>query len=225
MEDKKFIPVSELLVKLHHKFEQNFATAKPFAEFAANTESKARVLGLVRGFLERKAALKHQREIAAQFDEIFSDSTIAVYLAFIGLDVPARMLARRSLELGLVLLSAWDRPADYWAWKSHDEDVSFSKLLAHISSGGFKSFVREEGHITSDFDKAVSDLPVIYSELSNVVHPKVYNFETGNEAAFNITQGDLRETLRHIENMQRCLLTLLGTRFRDFDIATGKEKG
>jgi ferritin len=224
LEDIKFIPVSEILRKLHHKFGQNLSAANQYSDLAIQHESRARVLGIVRNFLEGKANLKHQHEIAVQFDEIFSDSTIALYLAFSGLNVPACMLARRSLELGLVLISGWDKPADYWAWMSHDEDVSFSKLVTYISSSGYKSFLQQEGELSIQFDKVIEVLPDIYSKLSNVVHPKIYNFETNGEAAFSIIEADLRKTLLQIEDVQKCLLTLLASRFKDFDVTKGAKK-
>jgi hypothetical protein len=124
------------------------------------------------------------------------------------------MLARRSLELGMVLVCYWDKPSDYWAWKSHDDDVSFSKLLTHLSSNGYDSFLTQEGSdATEQFDQVIADLPELYSKLSNVVHPKTYNFETAGEAAFNISEAELKTTLGRIKKVQECLLTLLMRRF------------
>jgi hypothetical protein len=214
LEDKVKIPISEILKRLHQKFDANLLESEKYCALAERHEANARKLGVTRNFLEKKAKSKHQVEIAAQFDEIFSDSIIALYFAFSGLDIPACMLARRSLELGLVLICYWDKPTDYWAWKSHDDDVSFSKLLAHFSSEGYNSFLIQEGSdATDNFDKVITGLPKLYSKLSNVVHPKTYNFETSGEAAFNISEAELRTTLGRIKEVQDSLLTLLRRRF------------
>lgn len=214
LEDKINIQISEILKRLHQKFGNNLLESEKYCALAELHEANARRLGIMRNFLEKKATSKHQVEIAAQFDEIFSDSIVAVYFAFSGLDIPACMLARRSLELGLVLICYWDKPADYWAWKSHDDDVSFSKLLAHVSSEGYNSFLIQEGLPNTElFEKVIGSLPELYSKLSNVVHPKTYNFETGGEAAFNISEAELRTTLGRIKEVQESLLTLLKRRF------------
>ena len=49
-----------------------------------------------------------QLECAHLIEEIFADLSQAMYLLAIGLVVPARMLARRALELGLAIVYMWD---------------------------------------------------------------------------------------------------------------------
>jgi hypothetical protein len=214
LEDKINIPISEILKHLHQKFGNNLLESEKYCALAEKHEANARQLGATRDFLAKEAKSKHQAEIATQFDEIFSDSIVALYFAFSGLDIPACMLARRALELGLVLICYWDKPSDYWAWKEHDDDVSFSKLLAHLSSDGYNSFLIQEGSTdTTRFKKVIASLPDLYSRLSNVVHPKTYNFETSGEATFNITEAELRSTLSRIKEVQECLLLLLHRRF------------
>ncbi|MFA6016377.1 MAG: hypothetical protein WC742_15065 [Gallionellaceae bacterium] len=214
MEDKKTVPLSTILEKLHVKFGINISSAAKYDELAAPHEEGARRLGNARSVLQLLAKAKHQNEMAGLCDELFVDSTAALYLTFSGLDVPACMLARRSLELGLVLVCYWDSPVDYWAWKSHDEDISFSKLHSYISSDGYISFLTEEGKETTEkFVDVVKHMPDLYSKLSNVVHPKIYNFEITSNDVFGISDSELRETLKRIKSVQDCLLSILETRF------------
>ena len=64
----------------------------------------ARTLASARDYLETRAdTAQHQRELARYLDEVFGDLICALYLTFCGMNVPARMLLRRSLELGLVI--------------------------------------------------------------------------------------------------------------------------
>ena len=218
MEDEKTVPLSAILEKLHIKLGNNISCAAKYDELTIPHEEGARRLGNARSVLKHLAKAKHQNEMADQFDELFIDSTAALYLTFSGLDVPACMLARRSLELGLVLVCYWDSPVDYWAWKSHDADISFSKLYSYISSDGYKSFLAEEGKDNSEkFLDVINNMPKLYSTLSNVVHPKIYNFEITSDEVFGISESELRETLQRIKSVQDCLLVILETRFPEMN--------
>jgi len=224
LEDKKNKTTFDILTELHQKFGKNLEAAKSFPKLAEEHEVRARRIAISREYLNNVAELKHHKEIASQFDEIFSESIISIYLASCGLNVASSMLIRRSLELGLVLVCYWDKPADYWAWKSHDEDISFSKLASHFLNDGYTTFLLEEGGAKSqDFERLIQELPNLYSKLSNVVHPKVYNFETASVKAFSLIETDLKRSLASIAEVQKTLLIILLARFPGLQARFDKE--
>lgn len=214
MEDLKRRPVNEIIGLLHMKFSQNIASAEGCAHLAGRHEARARKIGIARDYLEGAADTKHRRDIALAFDEVFGDSIISMYFAFCGLDVPSKMLMRRALELGMVLVCYWDMPAEYWKWKGLDEDISFSKLHSLLTSTGYYLFLKEEyGNVVDESDEVVLKLPALYSRLSNVIHPKPYNFETKDISCFSFEASDLSGTLSLLGETQVALLSILSRRF------------
>ena len=214
LHDEKPLPLSEILAELNRKFTSNLQSSAQYAGLAQSQEVQGRRFCVTRNYLEEAARRPHEKAIAVEFDEIFGDSISSLYLAFCGLDNPARMLTRRALELGLVLICYWDRPAEYWGWKSHDDDVSFSKLLQYLNTPGYLTLLDSEGNArTGAMTERLATLPSLYSKLSNVVHPKPYHFETGHPQAFEFTEADLRKTLALLLEAQAAVLDLLISRF------------
>jgi hypothetical protein len=223
-DDHRPVSLEKILLGLQAKFGTNLTAALPFAGLAQQHEVRSRRFGLAREFMAAQANQTHQKELALKVDEVFGDFVCALYLAYCGMDVPARMLVRRALELTLVIVSCWDRPAEYWAWQTHDEDVSFTKIHQYLFSSGYKTFLEKEG--VSDVSKLVdclTKLQSIYSDLSNVVHPKPYNFETDSAHPFVFSKAELEKTLSLIGRGQTKLLQLLIFRFPDLQLIFDKD--
>lgn len=177
--DARPLSVAEVLEALHTKFSDNFETCKSVLFEAEQAEEKARIISAMSARLHTMAGENaHQRQLAMYVDEIFGDSICAIYLASCGLHVPAQMLLRRSLELGLVIAAYWDSPADFWQWREHDGDIRFAALSTTLSSAGYITFLNKLPRAQPVEASLFAGLQSLYSDLSNVVHPKPYNFAT-----------------------------------------------
>jgi len=108
-------------------------------------------------------------ECADILDEIFADFSQAMYLFSVGLIVPARMLIRQALELGIASVYMWDMPHEYWGWVKHGDDLSFSKMIEHLSSERYATHLRNINGITACNQ---AHLKGFYRSLSNTVHGK-----------------------------------------------------
>lgn len=215
--DARPLTVEELLSALHVKFSENFRASKPHADSANEVERQARSLSAASKILEKAAGdSTHRRELARYLDEVFGDSICAVYLSCCGMNVPARMLLRRSLELGLVVSAYWDSPVDFWTWREHDGDIRFATLCAHIRSEGYKTLCQKQARVSSvDSSKVLQNIDALYGDLSNVVHPKPYNFSTAGANAYMFNDETLRKTLSYAERVLATIATLLATRFAE----------
>ena len=58
-------------------------------------------------------------------------------------------------------------------------------------------------------------LKTLYSELSNVVHPKLYNFSTAGVGAYSFQPEDLVLTLSYAAKVHTAIATILSARFLD----------
>lgn len=213
-------PFPDLLQSLHDKFGVNLGLAKSRAEIAGKCELTSRIIQHIGVLLGKNAAvLEHQKLIAKSFDELFGDLTCAIYFAFCALDNPSRMILRRALELGLVCLAYWDDPRLFWQWKAHDGEVRFSDLFATVSNKGYMQFLSEEGWCTEgDVQLPLNVLKNEYSKLSNVVHPKLYNFETDLPHRFQFSESDLLTSIQAISMVEKSLLQLFLCRFRTIKV-------
>lgn len=215
--DARPLTVEELLSALHLKFSDNFRASKLHADRANEVERQARALSVASKMLEKAAGdSTHQRELARYLDEVFGDSICAVYLSCCGMNVPARMLLRRSLELGLVVAAYWDSPVDFWTWREHDGDIRFATLCAHIRSAGYNTLCQKQTHVSSvDSSKVLQDIDSLYGDLSNVVHPKPYNFSTAGANAYVFNDETLSKTLSYAGRVLTTIASLLATRFAE----------
>jgi hypothetical protein len=215
--DARPLTVEELLSALHLKFSDNFSVFKLHADSANEVERQARALSVASNMLEKTAGDSvHQRELARCLDEVFGDSICAVYLSCCGMNVPARMLLRRSLELGLVVAAYWDSPVDFWAWREHDGDIRFATLCTHIRSAGYTTLCQKQARVSSvDSSKVLQDIDSLYGDLSNVVHPKPYNFSTAGANAYVFNDETMRKTLSYAGRVLSTIATLLSARFAE----------
>jgi hypothetical protein len=222
-EDKRRRSSSELLHELHRKFSTNFTAGIAHSILVADVEARAKKLCDARVRLREISIGEHQRQLTLYLDEIFGDSICACYLSFCGMQIPARALLRRCLELGAAIAAYWDSPVQFWGWKEHDEDIRFSALFAHLQSAGFRTFCEKENPGTTDELVALSKVTELtYRELSDVIHPKPQKFATQFTDAYTFRVDDLRETLKLGESVQKIICGLLAARFSelDFDVAS-----
>jgi hypothetical protein len=212
--DSRPLSASELLERLHKKFAQNFASSVSFQVRAATAEQLARTLWEKRSGLNAPNRQRHQDELSVYLDEIFGDCVCALYLASCGLNVPARTLLRRSLELGLAITSYWDSPVEFWQWRMHDGDIKFSSLLAQLQTEGYSTFLAQlPRDKPPDISGTLERVRKLYSDLSNVVHPKPYNFSTGSGNGYDFSAGEYDRTVTYAEQVARALIELLDARF------------
>lgn len=214
--DSKPKALPELLIALHEKFGLNLKQGTKDYGLAEKHEIRARIIQHIGVILSKRTDnLEHQNLIAKYFDEIFGDMVCAIYFSFSGLDNPAKIILRRALELALVTVAYWDNPTAFWGWNSNNDDISFTELEKSISSMGYQKFIAVEGCGSStDTRDAVKMLKAQYSKLSNVVHPKPYNFETGFSNKFAFSSEDLKDSLEILENVQCPFIKLLLCRFK-----------
>ena len=212
--DARHLSAAELLKALHDKFSANFLAAAPRLHLADDAERRATALTKSSEVLKREAKAVHQQILATYFDEVFGDSVCALYLAGCGLTVPARMLLRRSLELGLVIIAYWDSAIEFWNWREHDGDIHFSELVGFLQRPAYLTFLCKESHgCAIDIAIILKDASGLYSALSNVVHPKPYNFSISGTSGYNFEEGDFRGTVDFCEKVHDVLIRLITARF------------
>lgn len=167
---------TEILRKLNHKFSSNLesAIASPLATLS-NIEIKTQVLGEFGVFLQKvDSKTPTQSQLAMVAEEVFADVVSSMYLASIGLVMPAHMSMRRALELGVALVYLWDLPHVFWGWKECDKDLSFSEMLEYLESKSYRSFLANT--INFPLDATLVDirrLREIYRITSNTTHGKI----------------------------------------------------
>lgn len=213
--DTRNVEFATILSALHAKFAQNQAKATVHVCDNKMSDALSTTFFHVSEFLHQAQDLKaHERLLAQYLKEVFADGVCATYLAFSGLDTPARILIRRMLELGYVFLAYFDNPARFWDWNSSDKDISFSDLESTLGSEGYIKFLSHASDVdTPTYRKTISSLRAVYGELSNVVHPKPYNFETNVDDAFGFNPTHLENVLRILSTVHKGLLFLIFCRF------------
>jgi len=215
--DAKPLTTDELLEALHKKFGENFSASKSGRHQADAAEAQARKISEVaQELFARTAPDSHQSLLATYLDEVFADAICALFLASCGLNVPARMLLRRSLELGVVVVAYWDDPASFYQWRDHDCDVRFSTLIAQLTREGYLTLLAKVNAGTRIDEKAVfGGLAALYGDLSDVVHPKPHNFATGGKRNYSFESDEFSCTVALAERVYRAVLGTLRARFPD----------
>lgn len=213
--DSRPLSVTELLSALNNKFRENYQTSATHQDFAKDAERLARKVSETAANLRAVAGSNdHQKYLADSVYEIFGDSVTALYLSCCGLVIPAKMLMRRSLELGMVVVSYWDNPASFHQWREHDGDIRFSDLLASVTAPGYLTYVSKlNGRKPEDIQKDFHGLAGLYSELSNVVHPKPYNIVTANPDAYGFDVEAYKAAISLSERTYESIYSVLNARF------------
>lgn len=141
--------------------------------------------------LKDQSSLKHHNDCCLIFDELFADTVSALYLASCAIDKPALVILRRVLELGLASVYLWDMPHMANAWRKYDQDLSFSEMLKHINSEGYRSYVSEETETQIETDLfPTNTCQQIYCYLSNIVHGKICSFESSLPDKFSFVEKE-----------------------------------
>lgn len=210
--------VKEILDALHKKFGSNLdliseeKTTQLFDSIDINSrtisEIKAALIKNCNGFEP------HKKKCAEILDEVFSDFSLAMYLSSIGLNVPARMSARRGFEQALAVVYMWDLPHEYWGWIGKDLDLSFSAMINHLNSSGYLEFMSKIGsQTTSNSFCDQAKFQKIYRILSNTVHGKTADLPPLSPQRFSSDQNGLDENLNLIIDTQNAIIQMLLERF------------
>jgi hypothetical protein len=210
-------PIVTLLTNLHSKFTANLGVLdRDVTALLEHIDLNSRAIDEAARELHRIDAGedKHKLRCASLIEEIFADLCQAMYLLAIGLVVPARMLARRALELGLAVVYMWDLPHEYWAWAKHDQGLSFSKMIDHFCSPGYLA------HISSIQNKTPPDWPsnsttllALYRSLSNTVHGKSEGLPPLSPERYSPNMKNVGEHLKLLTEIQKIILNLWCARF------------
>jgi hypothetical protein len=208
-----------LIGSLHESFGLNISNLP--ADAITHIESidlNCRAIDGIRGeLLERHCGSDcHKRACACLLEEIFSNFALAMYLFSIGLIVPARMLIRRALELGIASVYMWDLPHEYWGWTKHDEDLSFTKMVSHLASDSYLTYlanINEGPKDTSNTKHASTTLHRIYRTLSDTVHGKTNNLPALSPERYSPGANQLSGHLQLTTNVQNILISIWCDRF------------
>lgn len=210
--------VSELIASLHANFGRN-VDSFPIGTIPLfdGIDLNSRILDGIRSeLLVKHSKTDDQKKICTElFAEVFADFSLALYLFAIGLIVPARMSVRRAFELGLASVYMWDLPHEYWGWRQHDADLSFSKMVAHLNSSGYLAYLasihgRTDTQAICDPDR----FQQFYRKLSNTVHGKVEGLPPLSPERFTAEKNGIAEHLKLTTEVQVELIKLLYGRFQ-----------
>lgn len=205
---------TELITGLHNKFGKCLEGLSPASlKLFDEIEQKCRVVGELRSTVFAEAESRHAH-CAEIFDEVFADFSVAMYLLAAGLIVPARMAVRRALELGVAAIYLSDMPHRYWGWRKHDEDLSFTEMVTHISSSSYESYIQNLHQLAAP--KKLCDpkrLQAYYRDLSNTVHGKYDGLAPLSPDRFSGDDKNLRPHLEITLEVQKAVLDLIKNRF------------
>jgi hypothetical protein len=182
----------EIMIELKDKFNGNFNKCIDLKDDDLQVIFiYLQVISNIGQALKKNSTLKHHSECCLIFDELFADTVSALYLSSCAIDKPALIILRRVLELGLTAVYLWDMPHMAYAWKKYDQDLSFSEMLKHINSEGYLSYVSEETNTQIKTDLFPTDkCQKIYGNLSNIVHGKMYSFESSLPDKFSFVEEE-----------------------------------
>jgi hypothetical protein len=201
--------------ELNSKFSANLAISlTQHSQAFEMVEIRARAIAAVGSILATQSLTPFQCEIAGIANEIFADVICSIYLAGCALDNAAKIVLRRAFELGIATVYLWDLPHVFCDWKEHDHDLSFSEMVKHIESPGYKSFVRRVN--TKSQDGQVIDAARcqhFYGCLSDTVHGKICTLESILPARFSQQVEDWRAYLDLVTEGENILLDLWKARF------------
>jgi hypothetical protein len=205
----------QLLLKLHEKFAGNITASIADPGTYANTEIRLRCLPAVSDLLVAGSNTPHQRELLTLFDELFADGTASLYLSAAGLQMASRMVLRRVLEIGVAVVYLWDLPHEFWGWHSHDKDLSFKRMLTHLTDDQYKTFVLRDGAALagdSMIDAAAAES--LYGALSDTVHGKYAQFSVPLLQRFQFSSTEWHNHVVLVNDALRILIALYESRYQ-----------
>jgi hypothetical protein len=207
---------TDLLDSFHASFGKNIKNIpQDTISLFDNIELNSRIIDGIRATLLSDYCEKdnQKKNCAEILGEIFADFTLAMYLLGIGLIVPARMSARRAFELGLASVYMWDLPHEYWGWKTHDTDLSFSTMVTHLNSVGYLAYLAKIHERPTEVICEKTDFQRIYRELSNTVHGKSEGLPKLSPERFTAEKNDIAKHLQLAKEAQDTIINLFYGRF------------
>ena len=198
----------KILEELNKKFNSNFSECiGDNQEKLSQLFLNARAVSETGQILRSMSPLKYQEKCCLIFDEIFSDIVLSIYLASCAIDQPANIVLRRVLELGVAVIYLWDMPHIYYLWEQNDHDLSFTEMITHVNSEGYRSYVESENAEGFEGELIESDIAKkLYGELSDIAHGKISSFESGLENSFSFRCDDWRAFVVKAEQLSSLLL-------------------
>jgi hypothetical protein len=203
----------ELLQGLHSHFGSNINSLTPaVVTLIDRIDLYSRVTDEIRVIILRLYCNGDKQKIscAELLGEIFSDFSQAMYLFSVGLIVPARMLIRRALELGLAFLYMWDMPHEYWGWAEHGDDLSFTGMIEHLSSPKYATHLANVRGTLAFNQRAIREM---YRSLSETVHGKHDDLPPLSPRRFDLVDVGIDKHLQLTINVQRSLVDMWCGRF------------
>ncbi len=215
MPDVSAVELRTLLPSLADKFRSNLEQGlSGECEKLTSLEIRARACANLGECLRKDGSIEpHQLEICGMFDEVFSDIVISTYLSASGLDNPARVMLRRSLELGVAIAYLWDQPVRFYSWSNHDEDLSFKEMMEYFSSQGFATYVQKLAPTSQQCGLDIAKVNGFYRALSNTAHGKWTTLEVVSELRFMHNSKDLEHHLILVNDVGESLISIWKARF------------
>ncbi|MGA3051616.1 MAG: hypothetical protein ABSE00_06840 [Chitinispirillaceae bacterium] len=207
----------EILDELSQKFDKN---RKSWSTLNHQDLSKLFLLAMaiaeIGQVLQQSAIPQHQKRCCVIFDEIFSDIITATFLATCAIDKPANIILRRVMELGIAVIYLWDMPHIMCSWEDLDHDLSFSEMVNHVNSDGYKKYVSES--LDRPIEEYIAN-PIIlksyYGKLSDIVHGKITSFESDLPNRFTFIKDDWSY---FVINALSIVKTLVDAYFKRFSV-------
>lgn len=209
-------PLNQLLESLHAHFGTNIKeTTNNALELLEQIDINSRIIDAIHNALRDTYSDGDSQKVACSdiLDEIFADFSQAMYLFSVGLIVPARMLVRRALELGVASVYMWDIPHEYWGWRKHDDDLGFSKMIEHLSSERYTTYLTNICGQKICNQGAFKDFKDFYRSLSNTVHGKSDYLAPLSPERYKSNDNNIETHLETTINVQCALLKLWCGRF------------
>lgn len=203
----------DLLESLHSHFGSNISQMTPdIVTLVDKVDISSRQIDNIRITVLREYCGDDKQKIgcADLLGEIFADFSQAMYLFSIGLIVPARMLVRGALELGLAFLYFWDMPHEYWGWSKHGSDLNITGMIEHLGSQKYAAHLANVNG-TSACDPAY--LKKTYRDLSETVHGKFVDMPALSPRRFNLLETGVDKHFHMTVGVQRALVDLWCGRF------------
>lgn len=206
--------IKSIYEQLNEKFQANIsASLSDNSSLREEIELRARAISAFCEICGKSTVSSHHRELSEIFNEVFSDLIVSVYQASCALDKPAQVTLRTGFELGISIVYLWDYPTQYWAWREHDRDLSFTEMIDYVGSEPYKTTLfkihgKDVGH---DID--TGKCKEVYRRLSNTTHGKPSSHESNLRDRFNYTSEDWNSHLRLVRRVEIELLTLFSCRF------------
>ena len=207
----------EIFRTIHKKFSENFELSIDKEDALLNeAEVKSKFIYHIGEQLRKSTTSQTKLEVVEIFNELFSDTTVALYLSTCAISHSSNIMMRRVLELGIAILYFWDMPHKYWGWKnnsSYENDLSFKDNIEFLNSQTYSMYLEMDCGIKNwECDK--EEINKYYRKLSNTIHGRYETFATASTDSFNFVQKDYKRDLNTIIGIENILLDCFKRRFK-----------